>query len=178
MVNNTLYFLKAEIIIKNKNEIKFENIFELKNFKLKNILLFKEIIVKNQNKQGIVSTKTDKISIIKINQNILKNFNEFVSKFSENKTNHLPKPNFASQKDLSTKDSEFDINALILNLINPVSNTRIYLEKKLWIKKDMDLQLFFLVHHIHVLIILILTINFYNKSKFFNRIFLKFIYYI
>ena len=47
MVNNTLYFLKAEIIIKNKNEIKFENIFELKNFKLKNILLFKESIVKN-----------------------------------------------------------------------------------------------------------------------------------
>ena len=178
MVNNTLYFLKAEIIIKNKNEIKFENIFELKNFTLENILHFKENIVKNQNKQGIFTTKTDKILVKKIIPNILKNFNEFVSKFSENKINYLIKPNFASQKDLSTKDSEFDINALILNLINPVSNTRIYLKKKLWIKKDMELQLFFLVHHIHVLIILILTINFYNKSKFFNRIFLKFIYYI
>ncbi len=82
------------------NEIKFENIFELKNFTLENILLFKENIVKNQNKQGIFTTKTDKISIIKINQNILKNFNEFVSKFSENKIKYLLKPNFVSQKDL------------------------------------------------------------------------------
>lgn len=81
--------------------------------------------------------KLNKISSVKINPVILKEFNEFISKFPENKNRLSPssietlfKPNFASQKVLSTQGSEFDITALILNLINPVPNPRIYLEKK------------------------------------------------
>jgi len=165
MVCDTLDFPNAEIkYINNKMEKKFEPIFELKNLTLDNINPFKEGISDNQYEQGIFTSKTDilsqavplsisldmqyyrnklnKISSVKINPVILKEFNEFISKFPENKNKLSPssietlfKPNFASQKVLSTQGSEFDITALILNLINPVPNPRIYLEKKIMDKR-------------------------------------------
>ena len=164
MVCDTLDFPNAEIKNINKIEKKFEPIFELKNLVLDNISPFKGCISDIHYDKGIFANKTDilakaiplslpldsqyyrnklnKITSVKINQNIIREFNEFITKFPENKNKLSPssieslfKPNYASQKVLSTQGSEFDITALILNLINPVPNPRIYLEKKIMDKR-------------------------------------------
>ena len=86
--------------------------------------------------------KLNKIANVEVDTNIIRRLNTFISKFPINKNKLSPgsietlfKPNYASQKVLSTQGSEFDITALILHLINPLPNPRIYLEKKIMDKR-------------------------------------------
>ena len=82
--------------------------------------------------------KLNKIITCDINSYIQNDFTQFIgNKFIENRRKinfsyleTIFKPNKASQKILSTTGTEFDITALILNLINPVPEPMIYLEEK------------------------------------------------
>ena len=164
MFLDTLEFPNMEIndniSIFNKN---FEPIFDLQ-IQLKNINNYEESIKSIQFNQGIYVAKSDvlnkaiplsiplntqyyknklnKIAFVKVAQNISGNLKTFISKFPENKNKLSPssietlfKPNYATKKVLSTQGSEFDITALILNLINPMPNPKIYLERKIMDKR-------------------------------------------
>ena len=79
-----------------------------------------------------------KISQINVDKKTKLKLKEIVSKMKENKNKlgvgaieNTFKCNFATQNVLSTQESEFDITALILNLINLSPNPRIYLQKKI-----------------------------------------------
>ena len=164
MFSDTLEFPNMEINdnISNFNK-KFEPIFDLK-IQLNNINNYEESIKSVQFNQGIYVAKSDvlskaiplfiplndqyyknklnKIASVKVAQNISGNLKTFISKFPENKNKLSPnlietlfKPNFATKKVLSTQGSEFDITALILNLINPMPNPKIYLERKIMDKR-------------------------------------------
>ncbi|KAK8853815.1 hypothetical protein M9Y10_016358 [Tritrichomonas musculus] len=81
--------------------------------------------------------KTDKIAIASPDHSIKDEFDQFVHKLVYYKSNlYRPylevifKPNKASQTVLSSTGTDFDITALILNLINPVPDPLIYLEEK------------------------------------------------
>ena len=140
------------------------NLFNLSDFELKDITPFEESIKSQQFDQGIYVSNSDvlsqanlnpprldsqyynnklnRISSVQIAPNITKNFMNFSSVFLENKAKLSPssietlfKPNYATQKVLSTQGSEFDITALILHLVNPLPNPRIYLEKKIMDKR-------------------------------------------
>ena len=82
--------------------------------------------------------KLGKIAQCKFDESLSKaEYENFVNKFIENRRKlsqaaleTIFKPNKASQTILSTTGTDFDITALILNLINPVPDPLIYLEEK------------------------------------------------
>ncbi|KAK8891276.1 hypothetical protein M9Y10_028484 [Tritrichomonas musculus] len=63
-------------------------------------------------------------------ESFLRNFIENRRKLNQAALETIFKPNKASQTVLSTTGTDFDITALILNLINPVPDPLIYLEEK------------------------------------------------
>ena len=114
-----------------------DNINEI--FINKNTELLKRIVPKNI-KPNLNSYKNNISKITKYeikDKNIKNSIVEFTKKYflnsekiGHNKKELIFKPNKASQKVLSTTGNEFDIPALIMNLLNPSLEPMIYLEEK------------------------------------------------
>ena len=86
---------------------------------------------------GHYRNKTEKVTNSSPSQPIKDEFDQFVHRIVYSKRNSyrplletIFKPNKASQTVLSSTGTDFDITALILNLINPVPDPLIYLEEK------------------------------------------------
>lgn len=79
----------------------------------------------------------NRIPACKVNNSLKKKYPIFIREFIQNGKNVIGKylerifqPNKVSQTILSSLGTDIDITALILNLINPVPDPKIYLEKK------------------------------------------------
>ena len=117
-------------------EANFENLTEIYFKKIKNLKVISNKVYKLNN--NYYKNKLSKIGNYELKDEKLKNdIHLYAKKFIDNKTKLnkakielIFKPNKASQKVLSTSGTEFDIQALIMNLIKPSPDPMIYLEEK------------------------------------------------
>ena len=107
--------------------------------------------VVNKINYNIYKNNLSKIGEYQIKDEKLKNdihifskiFLENRAKLNKAKIEAIFKPNKPSQKVLSTTGTEFDITALIMNLIKPSSDPMIYLEEKGGMVRNYSVSLIF-----------------------------------
>jgi hypothetical protein len=132
----------------------FENAIK-ENFENPEIFVKKTEVLKNITNKvyklnvNVYKNKLSKIVKYEIkNENIKNEIRSYTKIFIENRTKlnkakieTIFKPNKPSQKILSTTGTEFDIPALIMNLINPSPEPMIYLEEKGGMKRNYSVTL-------------------------------------